>query len=192
MRKKNISDHMGKPSGAGMGDSYVDEKIDVNFKSNAKEEEWDKSGKSAKFPLLNSDNILLKENEVELTASSNLDSNHLCENVLKDDESEWASKGDHIKATISLSFLRKKINKIIIADRAGDDASMINGVIEIHGGLQGGDKVEKLKSIDFDGLPGDGGKIEVNVGGIFASKIVVKAGHKVWGKNIGLRYLGVE
>lgn len=191
MRRKKISDHTGKPSRSGREDD-----LDIkNMKSEAKEEVWDKGkNEPCEMPLLNENDFLSKKakTKIEVTASSNLDPRHSCENVLVDGIDEWASDGDHLKALITLSFERQKINKILIADRASEEASMINGIIEIHGGIQAGGNIELLNSISFDGLPGNGEKIEVNVGGIFVSKIVVKAGDKVWGKNIGLRYLNFE
>lgn len=121
---------------------------------------------------------------VKVTTSSNLSDEFKGENVLKDDDSEWASNGDHKDAWIKLSFPKQLIKSISFADRKSPDASMVMGLLR----LDDGDKTMRQEYIELDGAGGAGGCVLNSNIPIYCSSMTIQATGGSWGKNIGLRY----
>lgn len=125
--------------------------------------------------------------QFKVIVSSCKDTNINPESVLLDDEEEWVSNGDHKNAWIRLNFNAREISTIFIADRVSSDNSMISGTIQIF------NNNKEVKNFPFDGLPGDSRITEIKLDNpVYADSILLKAGIRVWGKNIGLRHLGVK
>lgn len=127
-----------------------------------------------------------QDTKIDIITSSCLNHLSVPANVLVDDDSEWISNGDHRNTWIKLVFQKQRIEKVSYADRRSSDATMVSGILSFY------DKDKEIHSVEV-GLSGEGDIVTHTLEEpLCADSVMLKAGNRVWGKEIGLRYFNIN